>query len=98
MQKRGLTQVELSAMSGISQSAISKYFRGQAYPKSIELYKIAKVLNVTMEWLLTGEQERVASDGDEYWHQEAIYLRTKLDVAVATLEGALSSLKRKRNM
>lgn len=40
---------------GISPQSISNWKTRNTIPKADDLYKIAKYLNVTMEWLLTGE-------------------------------------------
>lgn len=59
----------------------------------MELYRMSKVLGVTMEWLM-GDDDLLADGGnDGYWQQEAIRLKTKLDMAISTLDGALKSLK-----
>jgi transcriptional regulator with XRE-family HTH domain len=51
----GLTQRELADALGISQPAVSQYLRGRM-PQADVLYRLAKLGNCTMEWLLTGEQ------------------------------------------
>ena len=63
--------------------------------KSLELYKISKVLGVPMEWLMGGD-EPICDNIDDYWHQEVIRLQAQLDMAISTLEGTLQSLKSKR--
>lgn len=40
---------------GISPQLISNWKSRNSIPKADDLYKIAKFLNVSMEWLLTGE-------------------------------------------
>lgn len=92
MRRRGLTQKELSMMTNLSQGAVSKYLRGASLPKSLELYRMSKVLGVPMEWLM-GDDAPPLEENDTYWHREAIRLRAKLDMAVSTLEGALKSLR-----
>lgn len=93
MKRRGLTQKDLSLLTNLSQGAVSKYLRGVSLPKSMELYRMSKVLGVTMEWLM-GDDDLLADGGnDGYWQQEAIRLKTKLDMAISTLDGALKSLK-----
>ncbi len=51
----GLTQRELADALGISQPAVSQYLRGRM-PQADVLYRLAKLGNCSMEWLLTGEQ------------------------------------------
>ena len=95
MKRRGLTQKDLAILTNLSQGAVSKYLRGLAFPKSLELYKISKVLGVPMEWLMGGD-EPICDNIDDYWHQEVIRLQAQLDMAISTLEGNLQSLKSKR--
>ena len=40
---------------GFSQSTIATWKSRNTFPKADDLYKIADYLNVSMEWLLTGE-------------------------------------------
>lgn len=53
--EKGLTQAALAVEAGVSQGAISRYLNGKASPKAEELQRIAAVLLVPMEWLLTGQ-------------------------------------------
>jgi len=55
MQHRGLNQKDLADEIGISQPAISLYLKGRMPPADI-LYRIARLGNRTMEWLLNGEE------------------------------------------
>lgn len=55
MQNSNITQADLSAASGVSQGAISRYLNGKAAPKADELLRISQVLKTSMEYLLTGQ-------------------------------------------
>jgi transcriptional regulator with XRE-family HTH domain len=59
MQDLQVTQAELAARADVSQGAVSRYLNGKASPKAEELLRIAGALGVTMEWLLTGNQDHV---------------------------------------
>ena len=49
----GLTQQQLAAATGLSQSTISHYLRGtRALPRAEELFALSRHFAVTMEWLL----------------------------------------------
>jgi transcriptional regulator with XRE-family HTH domain len=55
------TRVSLSEAMGkaghpITHEALGAYFRGDALPKSEVLIGLRKVLNVSIDWLLTGEE------------------------------------------
>lgn len=54
IQKR-MTQKDLSLQTGLTESAISHYIRGDRIPRSVTIAKIAKVLGTTSDYLLTGE-------------------------------------------
>jgi|UPI00054DFDC7 transcriptional regulator with XRE-family HTH domain len=56
MQKE-LTQKELSEMTGITESAISHYVKGDRVPRGANLVKIAKALGTTADDLLSGDCE-----------------------------------------
>ena len=51
--REGLTQQQLAAATGLSQSTISHYLRGtRALPRAEELFALSRHFAVTMEWLL----------------------------------------------
>lgn len=53
--ERGLTQVALARAVGVSHVTINNYLRGvRSLPRAEELLAMARVLEVTMEWLLGG--------------------------------------------
>ena len=53
-EKRKLTQEQLSELSGVAQSDISKYERGKSL-KTTNLVSLAKALDCNPEWLDTGD-------------------------------------------
>ena len=53
MQKKGLTQKDLAEVLEISQPAVSLYLQGRMPPADV-LYKLARLGNTSIEWLLTG--------------------------------------------
>lgn len=63
----GLKQSDICQETGLSTTAVSNYCTGKRLPDTLSLYKIAMVLKVPMEWILTGknstneesEQERL---------------------------------------
>ncbi|HZK19528.1 MAG TPA: S24 family peptidase [Treponemataceae bacterium] len=52
MDIRGIKQVELVEVTGISKSAISQYLSGAFVPKQKNTYKLADALNVDPAWLM----------------------------------------------
>lgn len=52
MQIREISQSDIVRATGIGKSSISTYLSGQYEPKQKNIYKIAKVLNVSEAWLM----------------------------------------------
>lgn len=53
---RGLTQVRLAQLSGVKQASISDLERGESKSfRGVTLVSLAKVLNVSTEWLSQGK-------------------------------------------
>lgn len=57
MEKLNLKQVDICKETNISKNAISNYVNGNRIPDTLSTYKLSKALKVSMEWLLTGEEE-----------------------------------------
>ena len=55
MKALNLNQQQLADQLGITQPAISKYLQGRIPPADV-LYNLAKMSQVTMEWILTGSE------------------------------------------
>ena len=53
--EEGLRPADLSQRAGVSLEVVEDCLRGEL-PDVTSLYRIAKALDVTMEWLLTGEE------------------------------------------
>lgn len=51
----GMSQVQLSRETGLSTTALSSYCTGKRVPETSALYRLAKTLQTSMEWILTGE-------------------------------------------
>lgn len=52
MNDRGISQIELSRLSGVGKSAISHYINGRYCPHNKNAVLIANVLNVNPTWLM----------------------------------------------
>jgi transcriptional regulator with XRE-family HTH domain len=77
MQKKNLTQQDMSELMEISQPAISTYLKGRMPPADV-LYRIARLDNTTVEWLLTGERPNQATSVHEtqpYYGNEYLMLK-----------------------
>lgn len=51
----GYKQKEIIEKTGISKAAISNYVNGNRIPDTESALKLSNVLNISMEWLLTGK-------------------------------------------
>lgn len=49
-----LSQKDVYSVTGFSKTTMSNYVNGKRLPNTSELYQLAKFLDVSMEWLLTG--------------------------------------------
>lgn len=54
LKELGMSQVVLGRETGLSTTAISAYCTGKRVPETTALYKLAKALKTSMEWVLTG--------------------------------------------
>ena len=52
MELRGMKQADLARITGISKGSLSSYLSGRYAPKRDSLFKLAKALNVSDEWLM----------------------------------------------
>ena len=53
-----LTLEKLSSYTKLSVPALSEYINNKKEPSATRLYAIAKYFNVSMEWLITGENKK----------------------------------------
>ena len=60
--ERGISQIELAELVGMSKQAISNYERGLREPDYVTLEAIADVLNVPVSMLISRERQRDALD------------------------------------
>ena len=54
--QKGLSQKQLAKISGLTESTISHYVRGERVPRGVNLIKIAKALDTTTDYLLGNEE------------------------------------------
>ena len=52
LSKKGMRQSELCKQTGIPKSSMSLYLSGAYEPKQDKIYKMAKALDVSSEWLM----------------------------------------------
>ena len=52
IKERNITQKELAQSSGLTESAISRYLKGDRIPRGVSLIRIAESLNVSIDELV----------------------------------------------
>ncbi|MBO4477494.1 MAG: helix-turn-helix transcriptional regulator [Lachnospiraceae bacterium] len=57
LSEKKISQKQLSEMTGLTESAISHYIKGDRIPRGSNLMKIAKALGTTADDLLSGDKE-----------------------------------------
>lgn len=82
MDANGINQKQLSALSGITESSVSRYLKGNQRPRIDVLVNFAKALNVKVDYLLEEEETNgtatsfqniataIARDGNELTEEE----------------------------
>ncbi|WP_310636010.1 helix-turn-helix domain-containing protein [Delftia acidovorans] len=86
-QKAGLSQAELGDKSGIAQTQISRYESGRAAPRRESIEKLAKALDVPLDWLLSAALvDETGADRGEFVFQPSPENLEKLK-ALSTLTG-----------
>lgn len=56
-QEKGLSQSDLGRLAGLHMMQVGKYERGEGYPAAESLIGLARALGVTVDFLLTGDNE-----------------------------------------
>ena len=57
LKQKNMTQKELAMITGLTESAISHYIKGDRVPRGVNLKKIADALNVTTDEILNIEYD-----------------------------------------
>ena len=56
LSEQNMTQKELAQLTGLTESTISHYMKGDRVPRGVNLVKIAKALGTTTDYLLEAEE------------------------------------------
>ena len=51
MKELSLTQQNLSSLSGLSQSSLSRYLQSKGMPGGLELFNLSEALAISIDWL-----------------------------------------------
>ncbi|WP_151781230.1 LexA family protein [Acinetobacter bereziniae] len=66
LEEKNLKQADIARATGKSTAAVTKWLKGDNIPKAENLKAIAKLLNVSDEWLLTGKENKQPVSNAEY--------------------------------
>jgi transcriptional regulator with XRE-family HTH domain len=93
MHALGMNQEQLAAALDVTQPAVSKYLK-ERIPPPLVLYKLARLSETTMEWILTGEKPdrvmRVAEAPATY--QTRLTLIEKISRLPASVQKSIENL------
>ncbi|MFW1768207.1 XRE family transcriptional regulator [Acinetobacter baumannii] len=64
LDERNLKQADIARATGKSTAAVNKWLKGDNVPKAENLKAIAKLLDVSDEWLLTGKDGKVSKESN----------------------------------
>ena len=79
LDERKLKNSDIARATGLSNAILSDWKRGKTTPKSDSMIKIADFLNVSVDYLMTGEDNRVDAPVFEPEHIELISLYSQLE-------------------
>lgn len=66
MSELNLKQIDVCKMTGISKNAISNYINNIRIPDTTSVYKLSKALDVSIEWILMGEEYPIRNISTDY--------------------------------
>lgn len=78
LKELGLRQLDICQETGLSTTALSQYCTGKRIPDTASLYKLAVILQVSMEWILTGENATTEDSNSPHATLESIKLEQSL--------------------
>ena len=60
----GISQARLADLMGVSRQAVSKWEKGQTSPDTLNLIRLAEVLNTETEYLATGQKKEDSAEAE----------------------------------
>ena len=80
-EERGMTQQALAEKLYVTRQAVSRWERGARYPELLTAKKIAKILNVSLDELLSGEELKEKNMIETPECSYALFIKEKLPQA-----------------
>lgn len=78
LEEKNLKQADIARATGKSTAAVTKWLKGDNIPKAENLKAIAKLLDVSDEWLLTGKGDGQASKKIDLGESNVTFVNTPL--------------------
>lgn len=99
-QRINLSISDLASSLGVTANAITQWETGRSAPSRENFYKVARVLQTDVEWLLTGDDPDERRRAQTQSEEEALTLLRALtpdeqQIALASLHGMAERKKRK---
>src|SRR6516162_9337225 len=88
-----LSQVQVSSLSGVSTTRLNKIITGKGTPYALELFRIARAIGVSLDYLLDDEQEEPAP-GLAPDESKVIWLMRTLGVDAAEAARSIATCSR----
>lgn len=70
LNKKGLKNADIARATNISNMTLSDWKKGKSTPKADKLQKIANYLNVSIEYLMNGNEKSDLSDNNYYINKD----------------------------
>lgn len=77
LKAKGIKTADVTRMTGISSTVFSEWKKGKSKPNADKLIKIAKCLDTTVEYLVTGEKPEIPDIEPEYFELMELYGKLK---------------------
>ena len=97
VERSGRKAKDIAAALGVSEVTMSKYVNGISTPKNDYLLTLAQELNVSVSWLLSGEEDTQMTEGAptyNEWKRRALEAEKKLEI----LRGVIPMLNEVNNV
>lgn len=84
--RKGLTQTDLAAKVGVTQSSISQWENGRKRPSARSVSKLASILGLPEESL-----DESKSDGQEVWYRRQLVLLEQMEKLLSEMRDIIES-------
>ena len=92
LKRKGMKVADLSRITGLTSTVFSEWKSGKSIPKTDKLIKIAKALNTTVEYLVTGEDSISDSSYTNEKIEQAMDFLARYEQASPEVQAAILTL------